>query len=74
MKTAAEEMFEKLGYEKTETSSKIIWQNKTAYRDKVTYFFKSQNVSVYYKLIKLDKLQAVAQQAWELGWMQINGL
>lgn len=74
MKTAAETMFEKLGYIKTETPNKLVWRHKSFYRDAVTYFLKSQNVSVYYKQIKLNKLQAIAQQAWELGWMQINGL
>lgn len=73
MKTAAETMFEKLGYIKTETPNKLVWR-QSFYRDAVTYFLKSQNVSVYYKQIKLNKLQAIAQQAWELGWMQINGL
>ena len=37
MKTAAEEMFEKLGYEKVETANKLTWQSKTSYRDKVIY-------------------------------------
>lgn len=71
----ADEMFEKLGYEKIETFNGYLYTDETGFNIKITNMkridlYYDEDVEVYENLMQLtfEELQAINEKVKELGW------
>lgn len=72
----ADEMFEKLGYEKS-PSKKTVHRYEKNDSDHIYYFIFNENMKIFSKTcdygkthIKLEELQAINKKCQELGWIE----